>query len=54
MSEVPDGEVVEIGVDTAVLDPVVLETAVLLGARPGMLRGMLRGMHVDARGLLVL
>ena len=37
MSKVPDGEAVEIGVDTAVLDPVVLETAVLLGARPRML-----------------
>lgn len=55
VSEVPDDEVVEIGVDTAVLDPVVLDTvvidtALLLGGRPGILRGM----HVDARGMLVL
>ena len=40
VSEVPDDEVVEIGVDTAVL----------LGGRPGTLREM----HVDARGMLVL
>ena len=50
VSKVPDSEVVEIGVDTAVLDAVVLETAVLLGARTGMLKGM----YVDAMGLLVL
>lgn len=50
VSEVPDDEVVEIGVDTAVLDPVVLDTvvidtALLLGGRPGVLRGM----HVAVR-----
>ena len=55
MSEVPDNKVVEIGVDTAILDPVALDTvaidtAVLLGGRPGTLREM----HVDVSCTLVL